>query len=253
MGVASLDFIEYLNNNNIKVVDSFENKVDYKLNITEDEVLKQLIYLKEFHKRSMGFEKHLRSRLSNKIGREIEEYKVSLRRFTKDIERIWREGATNDFEKTLSYIGEDYINRGEKSLEIVNTSYYVEIILRSMRRKEVCLQNLWINNLTLENNTVKIKEVKDICYNLVEMDLIYLIKKLRREGHELDWSYICKKFCDLENIDDHSEDFIISLASYPTQVMRCCDRYRENKKNWSFEKYEKKLRKAMKEDGKSLI
>lgn len=150
-------------------------------------------------------------------------------------------------------MGEEYIKRGEKALKIVNTSYYVEIILRSMRRKEICIQDVWINNLNFEDKNIKIRELKGISYNLVEMDMVYLINKLRRAGYELDWRYICRRFCDMENIDRYSENFIISLVSYPTQFMKCCDRYRENKKIWSFEKYKKKLRKAITEDGKSLV
>lgn len=253
MGVTSLDFIEYLNNNGVFVVKSFKNQFKDKININEEMVLKQLELLTEFHQRTMGFEKNLRSRLNNKIGRDIEEYKVSLRRLTKDMERISTEGPQNDFEESLSYMGEEYIKRGEKALKIVNTSYYVEIILRSMRRKEICIQDVWINNLNFEDKNIKIRELKGISYNLVEMDMVYLINKLRRAGYELDWRYICRRFCDMENIDRYSENFIISLVSYPTQFMKCCDRYRENKKIWSFEKYKKKLRKAITEDGKSLV
>ncbi|CAM2756557.1 spore coat protein [Hathewaya histolytica] len=252
MNPRILDFKEYLIKNNINIVNSFK-KIEYIKSITEKEVIEHLRTVSEFHKRTMGFEMFLKNKLPNKIGREIEEYKVNLRRASREIDRIKLSKPMNEFEEVLVRVGDVYIKRAEDSLRIVDSSYYIEIILRSMRRKEICIQNIWKDNLQSYGDNINIINIKNASYNLLEMDIIHLVNKLRKEQYNFNWYIICKEFCHVENIDDYSEEFIISLVSYPTEFMKCCNKYIENKKSWSVEKYVKKLKKAILEDGESLI
>ena len=84
------------------------------------------------------------------------------------------------------------------------------------------------------------------------MDCYFLLKKLRKK-YTFDWKKLVHIFCELESLDYNSEKIILALLSYPFEFMKYCTRFRENKKEWTIDKYTKKLEKAINKENISLI
>lgn len=244
-------FIKYLESKGIKQVDSFERGVQYE-NITTAMVEEQILNISEFHERTSGYMELMNKRLDNNIGKMVEQYKVYIRRFGKDLDNLNKNGASNKFEKKLVKYGDLYLIRAQKCIDNIYINNYIDLIMRSMKRVEVCLGNTSFDNLRKED-FLKVKNVDNCCYNMVEMDLVHFFSKIKRKGVMVDFNGLVKEFCRVEALANDSEKFILSILSYPYEFMKCYNRYRERSKSWTEEEYVLKLEKAIISDGDSLI
>ncbi|AWZ49341.1 hypothetical protein C3495_11215 [Clostridiaceae bacterium 14S0207] len=250
----TMTFKEYLETQDIRVMDNIDIKIKVKnKNLCEKDVFKHIEALADFHYKTMGFQDYLKGRLDNKIGRKVEEYKVSLKRLKRDLNNINKHEDLNSFEKRLMIEAPEYIGRANNIIRIIDNQFYINFIIRSMERKEVCLSNVWLNNIICDNKNIYVKDISDACYNLVEMDCVELIKKLRKKGYKDSCINVCKYFCSTENLGYENERFILAMASFPEEFMKICNKYRNKKKNWGIDKYMNRLDKAILEDGESLI
>ena len=247
------EFSDYMMFKGIKNVDIIEFKYkNMNGNIAEKMILKQFEAIHDFHEKSLGFDGYLRSRLNNNTGKVIEEYKLSIKKLIGDIKNINKAGAKNSFEELIVSLGESAINRGEECIKSVYNSDYIGIITRSMRRTEICLGNTDFLNLR-KDNFIEVVSFGDCSYNMVEMDCFYLLNKLKRKGIKLDFERLVKEFCYIEGLNANSSNFIMALISYPHEFMKCCNRYREGKKEWHEDRFSDRLMKALIQDGDSLI
>ncbi|CAB1254135.1 spore coat protein [Clostridium sp. MT-14] len=246
-------FIKYLESKKIFVVKEFKNKIKYE-DLTLDKIKSQICTMGEFHEKTLGYTGVMNRRLDNNIGKVVEQYKIYTRRFKKDIVEIEKLKDKTDFQKKINEIGEKYLTRAEKCLDNIYQSHYMDLIIRSMNRVEMCLRNTYFDNLRKnENKNIEIIDIKGCCYNMVEMDAIYFLSKLKRKNKDIDFNRITSKFCKYETLNDNSVQFILSMVSYPREFMRCYSRYKYHTKDWGEEEYLMKLNKSIDEDGDSLI
>lgn len=247
------EFSDYMIFKGIKNVDVIQfNPGNIDENITKELVIEQFRAIYAFHEKSLGFNGYLRNRLNNNTGKIIEEYKIHIKKLTRDINKIKRDEPKNSFEELILKHGDEVINRGEMCIRAAYHSDYIEIIKRSMRRCEICLGNTDFKNLQ-KNKYVEVVSFEDCSYNMVEMDCFLLLNKLKRKGGNLDYKRLVNEFCYIEGLEDTSSKFIIALISYPHEFMKCCNRYREGKKQWPQDRFSEKLIKALSQDGDSLI
>lgn len=247
-----MNFREYLETKDIRVINNIDIKIKNR-NLCEKDLFKHVESLAYFHYKTMGFQDYLKGRLDNKIGRKVEEYKVSLKRLKRDLSNINKLKDLNDFEKLLIIEAPQYIERANNIIKIIDNKSYINFIIRSMNRKEVCLSNVWLNNIICDNKNIYVNDISDSCYNLVEMDCVEFIRKLRKKGYKDSCINVCKHFCNVEDLGYENERFILAMASFPEEFMKICNKYRNKKKNWGIEKYMSRLDKAILEDGESLI
>jgi hypothetical protein len=254
MGISIYNEIsDYMMFKGIKKVDIIEFK--YKtidINILQKLILDQFGAIYTFHKKSLGFNGYLRNRLNNNTGKIVEEYKFSIKKLAGDIKNIKRDGPKNSFEELIIKYGKEVINRGEECVSTIYNSDYIEIITRSMRRTEICLGNTSFQNLR-KSNFVEVVSFEDCAYNMVEMDCFFLLSKLKRKGVELDFQRLVDEFCYIEGLQGSSSEFLRALLSYPHEFMKCCNRYRQGKKQWDEDSFSEKLIKALIQDGDSLL
>lgn len=221
-------------------------------NIDELRLDEQLFLINEFHKNVMGYKGFVGMRLDNKIGGLVEQYKVNIKRLKRYLKNIRLNTACSDFERILLKKGFEYIQRAENCITEIYNSGYMNIIERTMKRREICLGNPDVSN-PRKGDKLEIKNIDKCAYNSVEMDCFYLLSKFKKRGIDLDYISLVNKFCEYENLDKNSSRYILALLSYPYDFMKCCNRYREKTKSWSEEEYEESLQRAMIKDGKSLI
>ncbi len=247
------EFSDYMMFRDIKKVDVIEgehNNTD--IHITEELIIEQFRTIYDFHKKAFGFNGYLRNRLNNNTGKIIEEYKIYNKKLAGDIDNIKRDGPKNPFEELIIKYGKEVINRGEQCIRVAYDSDYIGIIKRSMRRTEICLGNTDFQNIK-KRNFIEVVNFESCSYNMVEMDCLCLLNKLKKKGVKLDLQRLVNEFCQVEELEDSSSKFLVALLSYPHEFMKCCSRYREGKKQWSQERFSEKLIKALIQDGDSLL
>lgn len=247
------NFQEYLKDHKVKKIDFIlKDNSSLSKNGLESRVDKQIDLIVKFHQKSCGFNGYLKKRINNDTCKLVEEFKIQIKRFSKSLERIKDVGPKDKFEAILLEKGDAFLNRAELCIKEIYDSGYLELVSRSMENVEICLTDVGFDNLE-GDECLKIVNFHDIAYNMVEMDLYYLLSKLKRKGSNLNWEKHINKFCELENLDNRSKRFILAMLSYPYEFMKIHDKYRKNKKNWSEKNYIEKINKAIDEDGVSLL
>lgn len=249
------DFSDYMMFKGIKNVEKLEVEFKYKntkAGITEELIINQFDAIHDFHERAMGFNGYLRNKLNNNTGKVVEEYKVSIRKLSADINRIKSNGSKNSFEQLIVKYGDKFINQGEECIREIYKSDYIGIITRSMRRTEICLGNTDFRNLR-KNNLTYVVSFQDCSYNMLEMDCFFLLSRLKRKGMKLDFQKLAKEFCYIEGLNESSSKFLIALISYPYEFVKCCNKYRVGKNKWNEEKFPEKLIKTIFEERDFLL
>lgn len=243
-------FIKYLNSKGINCVEKFDN-LD-KDNISDSKIKDQICFISEFHIKTNGYTEHMNKRLSNEIGKTVEQYKIYIKRLDKQLKELIEKGPNNDFEKLLLNHGYSYLARAKNSIETILRNDYIDLITRSMKKVEMCLGNTYFTNLRKINN-LEIIDINGCCYNMVEMDLCYFLSKIKKKRKNVDFYSLILDFCKSESLEQNSCKFILSIISYPYEFIKCCNRYRDKSKNWSIDEYVLKLQRAIIADGESLI
>lgn len=247
------NFQDYLKDKGVKKID-FILKDNQSLSRKglEKRVSNQIELINEFHKKACGFNGYLKYRINNDTCKLIEDYKIQIRRLTKHMEKIKKDGANGAFEEFLKDNGTECLERAQKCIDHIYKNNYMNLIARSMDNVEICLTDVGFDNIQ-KNKEIEIVNFYDIAYNMVEMDVYFLLSKLRRKGTNLDWRSHINEFCQLEELNEDSENFILAMLSYPHEFMKIYSKYKKNKRNWNDEDYIRKLKKAIDEDGNSLI
>jgi hypothetical protein len=244
-------FIKYLESKGIKKADSFDEEIKYE-NITTSMVKEQIYIISEFHRNTLGYTGIMNKRLDNNIGKTVEQYKVYTKKLNRDLEKLKEKDIHNKFEKVLLEKGDIYLIRAQQCIDSIYKNNYLDLIMRSMKKVEMCLGNTYFNNLR-KRRYIEIGSVDSCCYNMFEMDMVYLLNKLKRKGIKVDCDSLIREFCKVESLDDNSIGFIKAVISYPYEFIRCCNRYREKSKEWTEDEYILRLEKAMNSDSESLI
>jgi len=244
-------FVKYLQTKGIKQVDNFDDEIKYE-DITISMIKDQIHIISDFHRNTFGYTGRMNKRLDNNIGKTVEQYKVYIKRLDRDLEKLRKTNIYNEFEKALLDKGDLYLTRAKNCVDNIYKNDYLSLIMRSMKKMEMCLGNTYFNNLR-KKKIIEVKDVEGCCYNMVEMDLAYLMGKIKRKGISVDFDSLIREFCELECLDDNSISFIKAIISYPYEFIKCCNRYRDKSKSWTEREYISRLEKAMTIDGESLI
>lgn len=249
-GLSSNAFLEYVKTKNVILLK--HSKEDILEEVKDENVIEQLYILGDFHKRVMGYDNYVGHRLEDKRGRIVEQYKVYNKRFKRQYDSIRNKDTHNSFEKLLLEHGEEYINRAEESIKIVNSYGYLDLIKRSMKRIEVCLGNTHHTEL-IRGEYIEATNLNNCFYDLVEVDAVYLFNKLLKDGVKLNYSNLIEKFCEIEGLDDRSQKFIEALISYPQDFMKCCSKYNKRYGKADEYRYTNKLNKVISNDSFKIL
>lgn len=241
----------YLYLKGIVQLDSFDEEyLESIKNIDKNNVINQIDILAKFHKSSMGcfLPQNL---IKNKIGRMVLYNRTSLRKLSLYFEKM-KSNPKNSFEELLTCRGEEMIKRAETSLNHIYLGDYLELIKRSMKRNELCIKNSYFDNIR-RNEKIEIINCDNICYDMVEIDGLYLFIKLKSKKNDFDYKELIKFFIEAENLTKESGDFMEALLSFPYYFMKCAIRYIDRKKEWQEDYYKKRLIKSIEKDGESII
>jgi hypothetical protein len=199
--------------------------------------------ISQFHKEAMGYNYSINKDIKNNLGKIIEEYKVEIKKTQKYLQK---------HKELLGPEIESFLKRAENSINIAENSNYIDLLKRSMARREICIGNNIPLNIE-DLNEILVISIEDCSYDLIEMDGIGYLSKLKRKDVEGKLEELTKVYCEYEGLGIDSEKFMLALLSYPREFFKCFEKYRLNKKLWTEDEFIKNIEKALKKDGNSLI
>lgn len=222
-----LSFEEWLN---IKGITIIGQRFSYDRNISKNDIISQINLIVELHKNLLGCSFNGLNRIKSTIGKEIESYKVQIRRLQKHYDYIFNKACTSEIENFILSNGKIMLTQAVSALNYIDEHDYFGIIRRSMNRSEICLGKVDKNNLRRNKDKIEIGTVKAMTYNLVEEDLYNYIKRLQRKELDIDEEELLKAFVYESHLSYNSIDYLKGLLSYPKDFLKVWERYRNSKK-----------------------
>lgn len=196
-----------------------------------------LKFLSEFHKKIIEAKLPINRKIKNNLGKTLEEYKVLIKRNKRFIE----EHKALASEENLYFI-----QLGEKSINQAIEANYLLLLQRSMERREICIGKEVIEKIFA-------MDIENCCYDLIEMDGIQFLSKLKGKVKQEKINELINFYCEQEKLDENSVKFMKALMCFPQEFLKCMNRYRLNKKQWTDEEFNKKLKKSYIKDEISLV
>ena len=241
---------EYLNIKGITIVGKYFN---YDKNIHKKDITSQINLIVELHKTLIGCNFNGISRIRSTIGKEVEDYKVQIKKLQRHYDYIVSKPYTNEVEKLILSEGKTMLNQAKEALDHIYVHDYLGVIKRSMNREEICIGKIDRNNLRKNEGKIEIGIIKDLTYNLVEEDLYNYIKKLQRKQFDIDEEELIKLFVHGSHLSFNSFDYLRGLCSYPKDFFKTWERYRDSKKEKTNDEILLGLKKSLKYESKSFI
>ncbi len=214
--------------------------------VSKKEIDNQITMMVNLHKKIMGIKFTGVTRIDSRIGKLIEEYKVQMKILKSDYNKIMAKTSKNDVDNVIISEGKRMLCMAERSLSKIEDKFYYNIISRSMNRKEICIGRCDENNLTIEDNRIKIGSIKNISYNLVEEDLYKYIKRLQKKNVKFDELELIKFFAYKSHLSDNSIKYLEAICIYPRDFLRNWEKYRKGKINKTDNEYICEFKRALK-------
>lgn len=219
-----LSINEYLNIKGITIIGQY---FSYDKNIDKKDIISQINLIVELNKTLIGCNFNGLSRIKSTIGKEVEEYKVQIKKLQRHYDYIVSKSCTNQVEKLILSDGKMMLKKAKEALNHIYEHDYFGVIKRSMNREEICLGKVDRNNLRKNDKNIEIGTIKAITYNLVEEDLYNYIKKLQRKEFDIDEEELIKVFVHGSHLSFNSFDYLRGLCSYPKDFFKTWERYRD--------------------------
>lgn len=195
---------------------------EYENESSNLECTDQIGNIVNFQNRLMGYKENIIPRFRSTIGKELESFKVNLKRVNRGINSI---DKNSDVDKYIISYQNNLISQGQKAIDYISVNSYFDIIMRSMKRYEICIGRSDKGNLRLNNNKLEIGTTKYISYSLIENDLFSYLKKLRKKKIEVDIRVIIEQFLYESNLGDDSRKYIYGLMFFPVEELKVILRY----------------------------
>lgn len=219
--------VKYLNAKGITITGQY---FTYDKSIEKSDIVSQINLMVDFHKILKGCKSYELNRIKSTIGKEVEGYKVQIKRLQKYYADIASKTCSDAIEKLILSNGKMMLNKAEQAIDYIQNHDYLGVIKRSMNREEVCIGKADRSNLRMNGETIEIGTIKSISYNLVEEDLYNYIKKLQRKELDIDEEELIKAFVYRSHLSFNSIDYLSGLLSYPKDFFKVWERYSESKR-----------------------
>ena len=216
---------------------------------TEGGIFEHINILSDLHGRLRGCP----IPLTNLINKMVENFKISEMFFSQDIER-YRFNSRNEFEENVARFGEKILYRIRKILDIIHENNYENMILRSIRNKEICVYNVNINDFCVDSDSkIYVRNINNFCENILEYDYVKFFTRLKRSNRNIEFIKMCSYVCSKENFGINSYNFILACTSFPYEFVKVISRYRDLGRELSDYSRECDFGDVLIKDGESLV
>lgn len=241
--INELSVNEYLKSKGIIVSGKyFSHNSEFNMRSCEN----QIGIMVELHKILVNCKFNRLNRFGSTIGKEIEGFKVQLKRVERDYKEVFSKNSKNNVEKLFMSDGKKMIYQGHESIDYIYNNGYLDIIKRSMNREEICLGRADSGNLRKVNGVFEIGTLKGMSYNLVEEDLYKYIKRIQKKDIKVDENDLINIFVYQSHLSLNSINYLKGLCRYPRDFFKTWEKYKENKKNKSEDEYLELLNRSLK-------
>ena len=213
----------------------------------------QISIMVELHKLLINCKFNNLTRFGSTIGKELEDFKVQLKRIDRDYKEIFNKNPKNDVEKLFILESKRMICQGYDAIEYVCNNGYLDIIRRSMNREEICIGRADMSNLRKINGVFEIGTIKGMSYNLVEEDLYRYIKRIQKRDIRIDVRDLIRLFAHQSHLSLNSINYLKGLCTYPKDFFKTWEKYKENKRNKTQDEYLDILSRSLKYEDKNYI
>ena len=213
----------------------------------------QISIIVEMHKLLINCNFNDLSRFRSTIGKEVEDYKVQLKRMQRDYNDVFDKSYKNNIEKLFFLEGKRMINKGIQAINYIYSNGYLDVIKRSMNREEICMGRADEGNLRTVQGKFQIGVIKGMSYNLVEEDLYRYIKRIQKKGIEIDEEELIRYFVHQSHLSLSSINYLRGLCTYPRDFFKTWEKYKINKKKKTEEEILELLNKSLKYESKNFI
>lgn len=224
----------------------FKSRIE---NFTDEILMEHIDILNDLHQRLKGCP----IPINNMINKVVEDFKISKIFLERDLEKFGT-SYRNKFEYEVGNIGDEMLSRIESILSIIEQSDYEDIILRSIKCKEISVYNTAPNQIFMgENFRIYVKNIDDFRENIVEYDYIKFLTKIKRMGKRIDFMKTCAYICGKESLELNSYNFILACVSFPYEFIRVISKYRDLGEDLSRYKNNINFDNVIEKDGESLV
>lgn len=243
------DYIKY---KDIDIVSDINFNKNNSLNINEKMVENQICLLKRFHEKMQRADEKILERINNQTGKIVEGAKIDLKKINIFLDKLNKNGAKNEFEEIMLSDGKHIIELGEECIQKIYANGYIDSIVRSMDKGEICIGNSYFNNISESNGKLIVKDIKKVSYNIVETDAVYLFNKIKKKNLNLNFKRLICFFCHIEELNPKSQEMIRWLINYPSDFIKYCIKYISTRKTFNYENYKDKFKKSIVEAQKII-
>lgn len=237
----SISVDEYLNSKGINIGD----KNTIKLNtLSVDNIRQQIKLISKVHELIKGGSEEPYLRLINTAGKEEEEFKVLLKRFTRSVKELNKNSLRNDFESKILLLSDKIIVKSKNALNRIINDKYENIIIRSMKNKEVIIYYT-DNNCLYKDKSIILYKNKGVSYNFHELDVARYLYKVRNNLNETELDLILDEYFEANKKSSESIEYIKGYLDFPQDEMKLFIKYLnqpDDKNKWV--KYLDKLKES---------
>ncbi len=244
-----MDFLNYLQSNDIIIVKNFSNIE--KRNYSDEDIKNHLDLIGKVQIILKNYDPKYFYSFKSFVWKKPENFNKNLKTVKKFYNKLLENGPKNEYENIILNVGHILIRRAEICNEELKSSKYKSLIKRSMTNKEITLGKVNYDNLKQEEK-IKIIDIKSIGYNMLEMDAIQFLSKIKKKIPYENIPKYCKYYCEIKDLTSLSVDFIITMLSYPSKFIKNTKRYFENKAYYEQNVHIDKFKNAILQDGESL-
>ncbi|HCW54283.1 MAG TPA: spore coat protein [Clostridium sp.] len=241
---------EYLSSKGINVIGKY---FSYDKNIDRRAYENQIKLIVRTQKILLGCSFEKLERFQSVIGKDIEGYKVQMKKLKRNYDFLLDKHQKNEAEKLLISEGNRMLQKGNESIKYIYEHGYFTVIERSMNREEICIGRADAGNLRTNGDKIEIGIDKGMVYDLVEEDMYRYIKRLQRKKININEEELIKLFVHLSHLSFDSIHYLKGLCTYPRDFLRTWEKYIENKKNKSIDEYFLILKNSLKYENKNFI
>ena len=148
---------EYLNIRGITIIGQY---FSYDKNMYKKDIISQINLIVELHKTLIGCNFNGMSRIKSTIGKEVEDYKVQIKKLQRHYDYIVSKSCTNEVEKLILSNGKIMLKQAKEALNYIYEHDYFGVIKRSMNREEICIGKVDRNNLRKNEGKIEIGTIK---------------------------------------------------------------------------------------------
>ncbi|MCL2321287.1 MAG: hypothetical protein FWC47_04185 [Oscillospiraceae bacterium] len=244
-----MDFINYLESNNVIVVKNILRLK--KLVYSNEEIKEHIDLIIKVQEILNNYDPKYFYTFKSFVWKKPEHFYKSLKLLKRQYAKLLENGPENEYEELILSSAAEYIDKADRACDNLRHSKYKVLIKRSMLRKEIALGKVSYDNLYMDEK-IKIKDIKSIGYNMLEMDIIQFLSKIKKRISINDLIQFIEYFCSEKGLSSISENFILTMLSYPSKYIKHTLRYFENPAYYVQNTHIDKFKNALLLDGESL-